>query len=184
MQNNQGSVLVGYLPSVLAEVHELEKICNLEQPLFDEAWQAVDNVLSEQFATTCGEYGLARWENLLKITPSEGSDTEERLRAVLFRLNEQLPFTIRKLEMLLGLVSPAGGCNVEMDYDERRLDVWLSLYCRPMERLIREVLERALPANILCVVHWNYNTHAMAAVYTHAELADMTHYAIREEVFE
>lgn len=173
-----------HLPPVLADVRELEKICNLEQPLFEEANVDLAKVAAEQFVLTCGEYGLARWEEMLKITPRDGADEDERMSAVLFRLNEQLPFTLRKLEMLLGLVSPKDSCTLSMDYAERRLDVGLSLYCKPVERLITEVLNRTLPANILCVKQWNYNTHAIAAGYKHGELAEKTHYGIREEVFE
>lgn len=184
MQSSASGSLVGYLPPLLADVRELAKICALEQPLFDTAKEDLANVQREQFAVICGEYGLSRWEAMLKITPREGADEEERTRAVLFRLNEQLPFTLQKLEMLLGLVSPENSCELALDYDERRLDVGLSLYCKPVERLITEVLHRTLPANILCVLQWKYNTHTIVGGYTHEELAERTYYAIREEVFE
>lgn len=176
--------MLGALPEVLQRVQELERICELEQPMFDAAWAAVQKVLDEQFAYSCGEYGLQRWEKLLKIVPRQEADTDERVRAVLFRLNEQLPFTMQKMAQLLDLVAPEGGYELQLKREERELLVKVSLQCKPVERLIREVLERAVPANILWSLYWEYNRQRALVGYTHAELAQKTHYQIREEVFD
>lgn len=176
--------MLGALPEVLQRVQELERICELEQPMFDAAWAAVQKVLDEQFAYSCGEYGLQRWEKLLKIVPRQEADTDERVRAVLFRLNEQLPFTMQKMAQLLDLVAPEGGYELQLKREERELLVKVSLQCKPVERLIREVLERAVPANILWSLYWEYNRHGALVGYIHAELAQKTHYQIREEVFD
>lgn len=184
MRNSKKADMLQALPPMLQRVQELEKICALEQPMFDEAWAAVARILGEQFVLSASEVGLARCEEMLKIAPVSGADTEERRRAILFRLNEQLPFTLKKLDNLLALVSPAGEYRLAVDNEQRELAVHLSLYCKPVARLIKEVLERTVPANILWEILWQYNTHAMLAAYTHAELAEKSHYEIREEVFE
>lgn len=172
------------LPEVLRRVQELERICEIEQPMFDAAWAAVQKVLDEQFAYSCGEHGLQRWEKLLKIVPRQDAETDERVRAVLFRLNEQLPFTMQKMAQLLDLVAPEGGYELHLKQGERELQVKVALQCKPVERLIREVLERAVPANILWSLYWEYNKNNTLAAYTHAALAEKTHYQIREEVFD
>lgn len=176
--------MLGALPEVLQRVQEFERICEIEQPMFDAAWAAVQKVLDEQFAYSCGEYGLQRWEKLLQIVPRQEADADERVRAVLFRLNEQLPFTMKKMAQLLDLVAPEGGYELQLKREERELQVKVALQCKPVERLIREVLERAVPANILWSLYWEYNKQGAVAAYTHAELAEKTHYQIREEVFD
>lgn len=170
------------MPDVLQRINEFKRVCELEQPEFDAAWQAVQQVLDEQFAYSCGEVGMARREKLLGIVPRSTADKDERVRAILFRLNEQLPFTVGKLQTLLDLVSPTGQYKLVPDYDNRELAVEASLYCKPVERLLREVLERTLPANILWDLYWEYNNHELLATMTHEELAARTHYQLREEV--
>ncbi len=184
MLNEQQNKLIDALPPVLQRIKDLERICEIEQPFFDAAWQAVDRSLQEQFVLACGEYGLSRWEKLLGISCRADADTNERLRAILFRLNEQLPFTYTKLKSLLALVSPEGEYSIELDREQMRLAVNVSLYCKPVERLIIAVLEKTLPANILWELVWSYNYYRQVAVYTHGALAEKTHYEIREEVLQ
>lgn len=183
MQNKQNGKLLDALPDVLQRVRDLARVCDLEQSSFDAAWLAVEQVLAEQFAAKCSDYGLKRWEKLLKITPRQGAEQDERMRTVLFRLNEQLPFTLSKLETLLDLVAPTDGYSIELDYAAREMVVQVSLVCKPVARLISEVLMRTVPANILWELYWDYNKHCQMAARTHGALAAKTHYQIREEVF-
>lgn len=182
MRNKQEYELISALPEVLQRVRELAKICELEQRPFDEAWLAVQRVLAEMYVYSCGEVGIERWEKLLKIVPREEAGQDERVRAILFRLNEQLPFTSGRLRQLLDLVAPEDGYQLEMNADEYELVVRVALYCKSVERLIVEVLERTLPANISWELYWEYNRHWQLGEYTHAELARWTHYQLREEV--
>lgn len=178
----QEKKLIEVMPQNLQQVREFGKICELEQPLFDDAWAALDKVKAEQFVYACSEYGLERREKLLKIIPRQEADREERIRAVLFRLNEQLPFTKAKVAELLETVSDEDGCEMLLDYDSQELQVLVDLHYKEAERLIREVLDRTLPAAILWDILLDYNKYGDLAVYTHEQLAEKTHYQIREEV--
>lgn len=182
VRNKQKYELIAALPEVLQRVRELAEICELEQGAFDGAWQAVQSVLAEMCVYSCGEVGIERWEKLLKIVPREEVGQDERVRAILFRLNEQLPFTTGRLCQLLDLVAPENGYQLEMNENEYELVVRVSLYCKAVERLIVEVLERTLPANISWELYWEYNRHWQLGEYKHSELAALTHYQMREEV--
>lgn len=174
--------MLAKLPPLLQRVNELGKICAIEQPFFVRLADDVQRVLAEQYPLLCGDYGFSRWEKLLGILPARAAGDEERLRAILFRLNEQLPFTYAKLKELIALVSPAGEYSIEFLAEEKRLVVKVSLVCKRSEQLLCEVLSRTLPANILWELQWYYNTHGKLIGYTHSELAELTHYKIKEEV--
>lgn len=184
MSNERSGGLLTALPPVLQRVHELARICELEQPEFDRAWAGADQILQEQFLLLCGEYGLNRWEQLLGILPNQSASAGERVKSILFQLNAQAPFTYAKLKEMIALISPSGEYSMELLYDELRLEFKLSLFCKSIERLLTEVLRQTLPANIEWRLDWYYNTHEKAAAYTHGELAARTHYQIREEVLK
>ncbi len=50
-----------YLPEFLGNIRELGQVLQAEQPYFQQAWQAVEQALAEQFILGAGEWGLARW---------------------------------------------------------------------------------------------------------------------------
>lgn len=86
--------LINYLPYVVRDYAEFQGIAGAEQPEFENAWAAVDDLLNNQFITTAGNLGLSRWEKILGITP-KGTDTlDDRRFRVLTRLNEELPYTL------------------------------------------------------------------------------------------
>ena len=86
--------LINYLPYVVRDYAEFQGITGAEQPEFENAWAAVDDLLNNQFIKTAGNLGLSRWEKILGISP-KGTDTlDDRRFRVLTRLNEELPYTL------------------------------------------------------------------------------------------
>ena len=103
--------LINYLPYIVRDYAEFQGITGAEQPEFENAWAAVDDLLANQFIKTAGNLGLSRWEKILGITP-KGTDTlDDRRSRVLSRLNEELPYTYRWLtnwlRSLCGVDNPA-----------------------------------------------------------------------------
>ena len=176
--------LLTALPPVLQQIKELAAICDLEQPHFAGVWPKIQQVLDEQYPQICGEYGLQRWEKMLGLVPSSNADLNERRQAVLLMLNEQLPFTLARLRELLARVAPNGGYELELLPEEYLLRLRLNLAEKSYLRVLRQVLERTLPANMLLELELLYNSHGQLAAYTHGQLAAWQHKTIREEVME
>ena len=63
--------LINYLPYVVRDYAEFQGITGAEQPEFENAWAAVDDLLNNQFIKTAGNLGLSRWEKILGITQKE-----------------------------------------------------------------------------------------------------------------
>ena len=184
MLNRDKAEISAALPPTLQGIRELMRICRIEQPEFAAVWPDIERVLAEQYPLICSEYGLSRWEKLLGLLPGNNAGKEERLQAIFFRLNEQLPFTFARLRQLIALIVPENEYSIEFFDEEKRFVIRLSLYCKKVERLLSDLLRRTLPANILWELAWFYNKHLFLQRYTYGELSSFTHYYIREETLK
>ena len=116
-----------YLPEFLGNIRELGQVLQAEQPYFQQAWWAVEQALAEQFILGAGEWGLARWEQLLHLEAPESLSLDERRRALLLRLNEQLPFTVARLQELLAAAAPQGQYTMVLDEKNYVLLIYITL---------------------------------------------------------
>lgn len=109
--------LINYLPFVVRDYAEFKGITGAEQPEFELAWAAADDLLSNQFIHTAGNLGLSRWEKILEITP-KGTDTlNDRRFRILARLNEELPYTLPQLRVILESLCGPGNFSADVtDY--------------------------------------------------------------------
>ena len=97
--------LINYLPYQVREFQEYQGIATGEQPEFELAWNAQEEVFDNQFIDTAQDYGLSRWEKMLKIFP-KGTDTLETRRArIKAQLNNFIPYTFRVLARMLTAIA-------------------------------------------------------------------------------
>lgn len=107
-------LLINYLPPVLREVPELKAIMAAEQPEVEQLWDAQDNILENQFLVSATEYGVKRWERILKIYPKDTDGLEMRRARVLAILRLKLPYTIRWLRNWLDELCGAGNYGLDI----------------------------------------------------------------------
>ena len=77
--------LVSYLPPFMAKYREPAAALEAEDPEFLLAWSAADRILNNRFLSTADEYGISRFEKMLKIYPDKADDIETRRTRVLLR---------------------------------------------------------------------------------------------------
>ena len=70
--------LINYLPYIVRDYAEFQGITGAEQPEFESAWAAVDDLLNNQFLGTAGSLGLSRWEKNLSINPKRTDTLDDR----------------------------------------------------------------------------------------------------------
>lgn len=87
--------LLAYLPPFLQEFKENRETLEAENPEFVLAWNGADRVLKNEFIDTADEYGISRFEKILKITPQPNDTLASRRRRVLFRWFNKLPYTLK-----------------------------------------------------------------------------------------
>lgn len=171
-----------YLPSILLKTYEFPLLCDTEQREFDRLNTAVDEVLDAQFVSTAGEQGIARYEKIFKITPMDTDTLDERRFKVLAKINAQLPFSVRRLRQQLATLCGDDGYKLEVNGGVYTLTVKVALTAKRNQQAVEELLADIVPANMVCTTSLLYNQHADLTRFTHAQLALLTHFEIREEV--
>ncbi len=174
--------LQDYLPPILLKTYEFPLLCDTEQPEIDRLHDAADAVLDAQFLSTAGEYAIQRYEKIFGVVPQDTDTLDERRFKVLTRINTQLPFSVRRLRQQLATLSGEDGYKLEVSGGKYTLSVKVALTAKRNQRAVEELLADIVPANMVCTTSLLYNQHADLARFTHAQLALLTHFEIREEV--
>jgi hypothetical protein len=172
--------LIKYLPPFLREVLELIQLTNSEDRVFNMMWDEVDKALNNFYIDTLDEYGCSRWESMLDINIL-GTDTlQDRRFRIKTRINMELPYTYKRLIEMLNTLCGSDGYAI--DLSEYSLKVRLELTAKKQFDSVVELLNNVVPANIKLTVDLRYNQYKLLARYTHRQLANFTHNAIRNEV--
>lgn len=175
--------LIEYLPDFLRSVREYKAILtDAFEPEVVELFQAIENALSDQFIETASEYGISRWEKMLKIVPKSTHSLEDRRFTILTRLNEQPPFTMEALKQKLENLCGKDGYSVEVDVEKFILKVRIALTSRNAFDDVCVLLERVVPSNMVIDVSLMYNQHKAFSQYTNGQLTAYTHHQLRNEV--
>ena len=174
--------LQDYLPPILLKTYEFPLLCDTEQPEIDRLRDAADAVLDAQFLSTAGEYAIQRYEKIFGVVPQDTDTLDERRFKVLTRINTQLPFSVRRLRQQLATLCGEDGYKLELDGGKYTLTVKVALTAKRNQQAVEELLADIVPANMVCTTSLLYNQHADLTCFTHAQLALLTHFEIREEV--
>ena len=174
--------LQDYLPPILLKTYEFPLLCETEQPEIDRLHDAADAVLDAQFLSTAGEYAIPRYEKIFGVVPQDTDTLDERRFKVLTRINTQLPFSVRRLRQQLATLCGADGYKLEVNGAVYTLTVKVALTAKRNQQAVEELLADIVPANMVCTTSLLYNQHADLTRFTHAQLALLTHFEIREEV--
>jgi hypothetical protein len=137
--------LKDYLPGFLTPY--LECLMNAEEPEFELAWGKLADFLDDAFILSAHDSGAARFERILKITPSSEDTLESRISRILIRWENTFSYTWKhfqqKIQMLCG-----DDYELTENWSEYQLCITthLDLYgqVEDLERVFRHVL----PANI------------------------------------
>lgn len=176
--------LIDYLPHFMQEYFEMQKIMEAEQPEFDQVWIESENVLSDQFILDANEYGVKRWESMLKVTPKDTDSLDERKFRILTKLNQELPYTLVRLKEALTTLCGADGFSIDLQATNYHIVIKLALINENNYEEVVDLVTKMVPANLTYLVQIMYNQHIMLMPFTHAELAAYTHKQVREEVYK
>ena len=174
--------ILEYLPGVIAEVKEIQTHAIAEHPELSALWEANTNAYNDQFLYTMTEYGIKRWEKMLRISPM-GTDTlEDRRFRIINRLNAQLPYTFRMLEAHLIQMCGENDYTISYDTASWTLSIRIALTSKKQFDEILVLVNQMIPVNIILDYDLLYNTHDVLSAFTHGRLAAYTYGALRNEV--
>ena len=176
--------LINYLPHFMQEYLEMQKIMETEQPEIDLLWNAAEGLFSDQYILDATENGVSRWESMLGISP-KGTDTlDERKFRILTKLNQELPYTLRKLIQVLTNLCGVDGYSVELNAAEYHIEVKLAVSNASNYSEVENILNKMIPANMTQYIRIMYNANTVLSQFTHEQLSAYTHEQLRSEVFD
>lgn len=141
--------LLDYLPPFLHEYKEIKNTLDAENPEFQIAWNAADRLLKNEFIATADEYGIQRFEKLLKILPYKEDTLETRRSRVQARWFNAIPYVWRVL--IEKLVDLCGNGNFILigDFDHYRIYLETDLEGFGTTETLDYLLETIIPANMV-----------------------------------
>lgn len=152
--------LENYLPPVLQDVRELQQITATENPELNQLNQCIDDALADAYLNDMTLNGILRWEKLLDIAPSGTLD--DRRKAIIIRLNEMLPYTIRRLRQMLASICGEDGYSVAVD--GYNLTVRLPALSYHVAWAVYDTLARIVPANMWNVIRLVFQSNAPVGI--------------------
>lgn len=144
--------LVSYLPPFMQSYKEPVAALEAENPEFSLMWSATDRCLRNRFISTADEYGISRFEKMLKIYPTADDTLESRRSRVQSKWFNKIPYTMRVLLQKLTVL--CGNTDFSLTHDFKvgytlTLETDLELYGQVEE--LEYIINSMIPENIVVV---------------------------------
>ena len=163
--------LENYLPPILQDVRELQQITTTENPELNQLNQCVDDALADAYLNDMTLNGIKRWESMLHIAPTGTLD--DRRKAIILRLNEMLPYTIRRLRQMLASICGEDGYSVMVN--GYTLTMRLPALSYHVAWAVYDTLARVVPANMRNIIRLVFQSPAPVGISTISKLGVTLH---------
>ncbi|QIB68646.1 YmfQ family protein [Aminipila butyrica] len=173
--------LIAYLPEILQDIREFKTVAETENLELKQLQAALNAALNDLFVESSTEYGVARWEKILKISPKGTNSLAERKFRILARLNEQLPYSYRMLARQLATLCGEEGYSLKENIETYQLIVRVALAAKSNFDDVQKLLERVVPCNVAVDLSLIYNQYQVLEAFTYGQLEAYTYEQMREE---
>ena len=173
--------IYSYFPPVVAESKEIKHISVALTNEFKRLQKKRDETYKNQYVSTLEPSGCKRWENMLKIPSKQTDSIETRRMRIASQIVSEIPYTKETLRDILTSICGENGYVLNIDHANLSIVVKLELTVKEQQNIVKETLEKIIPANMTLDVSLRYRTHEELARYTHGQLAAYTHDEIRNK---
>lgn len=140
-----------YLPDFLREVQELKQVTETENGEFDRLYEKADDLWENGFIQTSDLQGIKRWENLLSIKAYAGDSLQERRARVLTKWNQQLPYTLKRLQERLDASVGTETYELYLRPDIYELELLVIEQTYRVMNEVREMTRGMIPSNLFFI---------------------------------
>ncbi|MCI8430460.1 MAG: DUF2313 domain-containing protein [Lachnospiraceae bacterium] len=141
--------LVSCLPPFMAEYKEIHTALAAEDPEFVLVWKAADRTLRNEFIATADEYGISRFEKILKILPSREDTLESRRSRVQSRWFTSLPYTWKMFLQKLIALCGENSFAVEKRFDRYQVELKVQLPMFGQVQELEGIVNMMFPCNMV-----------------------------------
>lgn len=173
--------LLSYLPPFLQEFKENRETLNAENPEFILAWDGADRVLRNEFIETADEYGISRFERILKIVPSRADTLETRRRRVMLRWFNKIPYTLRAFLERLSAICGDSDFTVVKEFLRYRIDITVDLEQAGQAEELDRLIEEMMPCNMVVISSNELPCASWEALYAAGAVSFVEHIEITDD---
>lgn len=141
--------LGNYLPPITKETKEFKEVVKTENPEFNLLRGYIEDAFDDQFIMDATEYGVKRWEKILKIYPATTDTLLNRKYRILVYLNRKIPYTYRV--MLNQLVQFFGAENIDIDLQHTiyKLNISIKTFDYELFKTAMDEINIMKPCNLI-----------------------------------
>ena len=145
--------LLSYWIPFLRQLKEFKEIAKAEEPEIRYLLEAIDRTLGNMFIETADEYGIKRFEDMMKIYPEDGDTLETRRFKVKSKWSDSAVYTDEELyNRLLSLCGSADKFSITEHYKDYWIEITTSLGIVGAFDAVVDLLEEMLPCNLVLVL--------------------------------
>lgn len=173
-----------YFPSVISPSPEVQQVAGSVNGELNILWAHLYQWVLGNFVYDTDEVTIRRWEKIFGLQANEHLSLEDRQFAILSHGVSDRPYTHRKLESVLDALCGKGNYKIVLNYSQYAIEVFIDLGVKFQQEIVRKVLFKMLPANLMLSVTLRYNRHLDLQRYTHGRMhaLKLTHFNLKEDV--
>lgn len=173
--------LLSYWMPFLRNLKEFKEIAKAEEPEIRMLLEAVDRTLNNMFINTADERGIARYEELLNITPEEGDTLDMRRFKVISKWSDRGVYTKDAIHEML--TSYCGKDNFEIieKYEDFIIEIVTSLPIYGSLEVVNDKLTSILPANMIIQFRNKLKSTARSPLYVAGVVSTSMSYEILQD---
>ena len=174
--------LLSFLPEFVQEYREIKHIMNSEQPEIQKLEDETEIIKNNQFILSCDINGIARFENLLGITPKPDDTLDARKSRVITRWNDSIPYTYKGLKEKLNVMCGEGNYLLIPSFNEYGLEIVVSLPLSGQADELDYMLSYMIPANIVVTSRNNMVRTMTGTVHGGGTTIETSNFTLRSKV--
>lgn len=174
--------LLSFLPEFVKEYREIKHIMNSEQPEIQKLEDETEIIKNNQFILSCDIDGIARFENLLGITPKPDDTLDARKSRVITRWNDSIPYTYKGLKEKLNVMCGEGNYLLIPSFNEYGLEIVVSLPLSGQADELDYMLSYMIPANIVVTSRNNMVRTMTGTVHGGGTTIETSNFTLRSKV--
>ncbi|MCR5777257.1 MAG: YmfQ family protein [Lachnospiraceae bacterium] len=141
--------LIEHLPPFVQQYREIKAIMDAENPEVQTLENATETIKNNQFIVSCNLAGIARYEQLIGITPDPYDTLDARISRVLIRWNDKAPYTKWTLKNRLDTLCGEGEYTIDYRYDDYEVDIDTNLELSGQVKELERIINTMIPANLV-----------------------------------
>ncbi len=147
--DNRIVAIENYWASVVRNTEEFKQIALAMNPEFNKLAECIKRMLQDSFVNNATEYGVSRWESMLKLAPNPDDTLEDRKIRVLTYLNIRLPYTWRTLQQMISSFVGENNFTMKFYNDISTLEVRVTPQSESTLDTIVTMLNSVVPQNVV-----------------------------------